>query len=208
MSRPIFLIFKNLKKGSWKLPRKQTFLFPYIFSIAVFVLFVNSFFSVGEKVENIPGLSFRLYRAVKKINSLLLYKGYQKMRGQSILPGLCCADLPPISRTRACACVRAHLYAVYAGPFIPNACRASYGGPQTAESSIPPIIPAPPGWLLLSATKKKAAPKRKPSLFFCCTRFVFFISAPKRGKWNRFYCCCKIRNPAFIFIISGVLKKY
>ena len=48
MSRPIFLIFKNLKKGSWKLPRKQTFLFPYKSSIDNFVLFVNSFFSVGE----------------------------------------------------------------------------------------------------------------------------------------------------------------
>lgn len=70
-------------------------MFPYIFSIAVFVLFVNSFFSVGEKVENIPGLSFRLYRAVKKINLLLLYKGYQKMRGQSIPPGPLPRGSPP-----------------------------------------------------------------------------------------------------------------
>lgn len=188
MSRPIFLIFKNLKKGSWKLPRKQTFLFPYIFSIAVFVLFVNSFFSVGEKVENIPGLSFRLYRAVKKINLLLLYKGYQKMRGQSIPPGLCCADLPPISRTRACACVRAHLYA---GPFIPNACRAPYDGPQTAESPIPPIIPAPPvsglsGRLLLSATKKEGCAEAQTFFIFLLYPFCFFHFRTKARKVKSF----------------------
>ena len=44
MSRPIFLIFQKLKKGSWKLPRKQTFLFPDNSSIANLNLFVNSFF--------------------------------------------------------------------------------------------------------------------------------------------------------------------
>lgn len=163
-------------------------MFPYIFSIAVFVLFVNSFFSVGEKVENIPGLSFRLYRAVKKINLLLLYKGYQKMRGQSIPPGLCCADLPPISRTRACACVRAHLYA---GPFIPNACRAPYDGPQTAESPIPPIILTPPCLRSVRMTpslcnKKEGCAEAQTFFIFLLYPFCFFHFRTKARKVKSF----------------------
>lgn len=139
------------------------------------------FFSVGEKVENIPGLSFRLYRAVKKINSLLLYKGYQKMRGQSIPPGLSRAGLPPISRTRACV----HIY-MPARSFQTPAARHMAGRKppnllfrQSSPRRLSPVCQEDSFSL---QQKKKAAPKRKPSLFFCCTRFVFFISAPKRGK--------------------------
>lgn len=169
-------------------------MFPYIFSIAIFILFVNSFFSVGEKVENIPGLSFRLYRAVKKINSLLLYKEYQKMRGQSIFRPTPCVRLHTKNRyfsyARACACVRAHLYSCLS---VPKPCRrpvwlpANQGMPHSVHAPLPNYLYAAVSLTHQAVScslkqKKKAAPKRKPSLFFCCTRFVFFISAPKRGK--------------------------
>lgn len=63
MSRPIFLIFQKLKKGSWKLPWKQTFLFPDKSSIANFAGIVNSFFSVEKSVFAILVPAFWLFEA-------------------------------------------------------------------------------------------------------------------------------------------------
>ena len=92
MSRPVFLFFQKLKKGSWKLPRKQTFLFPDNSSIANFILFVNYFFSVEKySFTNTALLSFYAKRFYSTILFTCNYfiKNLVPMQTKKLLVSFC-----------------------------------------------------------------------------------------------------------------------